>query len=386
MIDEAAKINKESYLKDELYALIKKDDSIFNFIQDSTLDGLWYWDLTNPENEWMNNEFWEILGYDPSKMPHKSSAWQDIIFKEDLDLALVNFNKHLENPDHPYDQIVRYRHKNGNIIWVRCRGMAIRDENGKPIRMIGAHNDITSQKLAEADLIEANKTKDKLFSIIAHDLRGPIGSITGISELLIEGWNELPEENKLSLTSTIHQSLVNTYSLLDDLLSWSREQINKSSLAPGNLQLRDVITKSIANVKNIADLKNIKINNTIDNSISVFADENSLNVIARNIISNAIKFSFRDGTIDISGKINEFNSSSFAEISITDYGVGMTSHQLESLFKSETNTSTKGTEHEPGTGLGLILCKEFIERNGGTINLRSQKNKGTVVSFTLPIA
>jgi PAS domain S-box-containing protein len=92
------------------------------------LDGLWYWDLENPENEWMNAKFWTVLGYNPEEMPHKSSSWQNIIDQDDLKVAIDNFTKHCENPDHPYDQIVRYTHKSGSTVWIRCRGLAIRDK------------------------------------------------------------------------------------------------------------------------------------------------------------------------------------------------------------------------------------------------------------------
>ena len=144
------------YLKKELYALIQSDESIFDFIQNSALDGLWYWDLENPENEWMNARFWTVLGYNPDEMPHKSAAWQGIINQDDLKLASANFTRHCENPNHPYDQIVRYTHKNGSTVWIRCRGLAIRDNTGKPIRMLGAHQDITELKRKEEELCKAN--------------------------------------------------------------------------------------------------------------------------------------------------------------------------------------------------------------------------------------
>jgi PAS domain S-box-containing protein len=142
------------YLRDELYKLIKTDDTIFEFLQSAALDGLWYWDLENPEHEWMNAEFWTTLGYDPADMPHRADAWQDIINQDDLQVALNNFNKHLADPKHPYDQLVRYRHKDGSTVWVRCRGLAIRDDSGKPIRMLGAHNDVTKLKEAQQQVAE----------------------------------------------------------------------------------------------------------------------------------------------------------------------------------------------------------------------------------------
>jgi len=139
----------DHYLKKELYDLIKTDESIFEFIQKSSLDGLWYWDLEKPENEWMDEQFWTILGYDPKDMPHSPDGWQNIIFEDDLKVALDNFHKHLADANHPYDQIVRYRHKKGHTVWIHCRGVAIRDGNGKPLRMLGAHHDITEQKREE---------------------------------------------------------------------------------------------------------------------------------------------------------------------------------------------------------------------------------------------
>jgi PAS domain S-box-containing protein len=138
-----------NYLKKELYELVKSDEEIFDFIQDASVDGLWYWDVENPENEWMNPRFWKTLGYNPDEMPHKASAWQSIIHPDDLKLTLENFKKHCENPDHPYDQVVRYTHKNGSIMWIRCRGIAIRNKKGKAVRMLGAHIDVTKEKESE---------------------------------------------------------------------------------------------------------------------------------------------------------------------------------------------------------------------------------------------
>lgn len=146
-----------NYLRKELYSLIKSDESIFDFIQESSLDGLWYWDLENMEEEWMNPKFWTTLGYDPIKMPHKAAAWQDIIFPEDLALANENIQKHLTDPTYPYNQEVRYRHKNGSTVWIRCRGLAIRDKSGKPVRVLGAHTDITQLKRKEQLLLETNR-------------------------------------------------------------------------------------------------------------------------------------------------------------------------------------------------------------------------------------
>jgi len=145
-------MSEKHYLKNELYNLLSSNSDIFDFLQHGSLDGLWYWDLENPDNEWMNSRFWELLGFDPNEKKHLAKEWQDLIHPDDLKKAIDNFNKHCENPKHPYDQIVRYRHKEGKTVWVRCRGIAIRNKEGKPIRMLGAHNDLTEQKELEEKL------------------------------------------------------------------------------------------------------------------------------------------------------------------------------------------------------------------------------------------
>ena len=152
---------KKHYLEQELYDLIRNNDYIFDFLQEGSLDGIWYWDIEKPENEWMSPRFWTNFGYDPSEKKHLSAEWQDMIFKDDLIIATENFKKHCEDPKYPYDQIVRYRKKDGSTAWVRCRGIAIRDENGKPIRMIGAHNDISDIKKTEQELVIKNKIIEK---------------------------------------------------------------------------------------------------------------------------------------------------------------------------------------------------------------------------------
>jgi len=157
---------EEHYLQRELYELFQKDRAIFEFLQHGSLDGIWYWDIENPESEWMSPRFWGLFGYDHKKKKPLASEWQDLIYPDDLQIALTNFNKHCQDPNHPYDQIVRYRHKDGSTVWVRCRGMAIRDNTGMPIRMLGAHTDLTQLKRTEEKLrqrtIELEEINKKL--------------------------------------------------------------------------------------------------------------------------------------------------------------------------------------------------------------------------------
>ncbi len=143
------------YLERELYERVRSEPRLFDFLAKGCLDGIWYWDLESRDHEWMSPGFWELLGYNASEKAHLASEWQAMIFPEDLEAALENLDAHLANPDHTYDQLVRYRHRDGSTVWVRCRGIAIRDAGGRPIRMLGAHNDVTALKQMEDERREA---------------------------------------------------------------------------------------------------------------------------------------------------------------------------------------------------------------------------------------
>ncbi len=201
------------YLKEELYELMRTDETIFDFIQHSLLDGIWYWDLENPENEWFNSKFWTVLGYNPDEMPHKSSAWQDIINRDDLRVAIENFNRHCNDPNHPYDQVVRYKHINGSTVWIRCRGLAIRDVNGKPIRMLGAHYDITDQKQIELELAESAERFKSLHNasfggIAIHDKGVILECNQGLSAMTGYSLDELIGMDGLLLIAPEHRAMV----------------------------------------------------------------------------------------------------------------------------------------------------------------------------------
>ncbi|WP_087017668.1 sensor domain-containing diguanylate cyclase [Thaumasiovibrio subtropicus] len=172
---------EENYLKEELYSLISSNPEIFDFICESSLDGIWYWDVVEGNNEWMSPELWHLLGYDPADKAHLVTEWQELINQDDLKLATKNFLLHCEDPNHKYDQEVRYKHKNGTTVWVRCRGKAIRDENGKVIRLFGAHTDITELKRTQLELERKN---EQLQHMVTHDNLTGLLNRKGLSDCL----------------------------------------------------------------------------------------------------------------------------------------------------------------------------------------------------------
>lgn len=155
----------DNYLKGELDLLIAQENVLLSFLDLGSVDGIWFWDIERPANEWMSPRFWITLGYAPEEKKHLSSEWQALINPDDLKVALNNFKLHCQNPSHPYDQIVRYQHKNGSTVWVRCRGFAIRDKTGKPLRMLGVHNNITEYKNAEMKVKLLNAELEKLSTL-----------------------------------------------------------------------------------------------------------------------------------------------------------------------------------------------------------------------------
>lgn len=169
----------EHYLKAELYRLVQEDPHIFEFLQAGSLDGIWYWDIEHPENEWMSPRFWEVLGYDPTTRRHDPAEWQGLMNPEDLQISLENLAAHVEDPSHPYDQIVRYRHRDGSTVWLRCRGVAVRDRNGTAVRMLGAHNEITRLKETELKLRAALEEKSNLMRELHHRVKNNLAMVHG---------------------------------------------------------------------------------------------------------------------------------------------------------------------------------------------------------------
>jgi signal transduction histidine kinase len=234
----------------------------------------------------------------------------------------------------------------------------------------------------EAKLIESNKTKDKFFSIIAHDLRSPFTSLLGISDLLLKNHKVYEADERDKFIKLINNSAKNTYNLLSNLLTWSCSQQNRIEYLPEIINIEMICNEVISLLSQLSIDKSISLSNKIDTSIFVNADKNMIKIILSNLITNAIKFTNKKGSIIVSAK--EIEKDNCIEISISDTGIGIPNDRINDLFRIDKNASTLGTEKEKGTGLGLILCKEFVEKNNGKISVESVVNKGSKFSFTLP--
>ncbi|MEL7588440.1 MAG: HAMP domain-containing sensor histidine kinase [Prolixibacteraceae bacterium] len=230
------------------------------------------------------------------------------------------------------------------------------------------------------ELMETNDSKDAFFSIIAHDLKNPFGIILGLADILTTQYHDFDEEERKRFIYEINNSSKLIYELLENLLTWARSQSGKIKIKKENLDLKEAAEKSIASHDGNARQKNIAIVNEIPEHVTIYADKYTLSVIINNLLNNAIKFTPEGGKINFSARVEPDR----VEISIKDTGVGMSKEALAGLFMSSGLPTSPGTNNEKGTGLGIILIRDFIEKNDGKFHVESEPGVGTDFRFSLP--
>ena len=280
------------------------------------------------------------------------------------------------------------KRKDGEKIWFYEDAHAVKDEHGQIQFFEGFVIDITKRKKADAEVIQKteelqklNNEKDKFFSIIAHDLRSPFNSFLGLTQIMAEELSSLTTEELQKIAVSMRNSAVNLFRLLENLLQWSRVEQGSLPFDPEMTDLKTDIDESIAMVLESARNKEIKITYEIPKDLMVYADSNMLRTVIRNLVSNAIKFTPYQGKITLEAQSLENNNTL---ISIKDTGIGMTPDIIEHLFQLDGKTNRKGTHGEPSSGIGLLLCKEFVTRHGGRIWVDSAEGKGSTFYFTFP--
>jgi PAS domain S-box-containing protein len=234
---------------------------------------------------------------------------------------------------------------------------------------------------SEAQLKELNATKDKFFNIVAHDLKNPFTSLLGSSELLFRNIGQMDLEKIKTLALILNDSAKNGYAILQNLLDWSRSQTGLLKFNPERINLKKLIGENISNLQLPAANKDIDLRSEAKDDNYVFADKNMINTILRNLLSNSIKFTNRGGKVIVRSTINSFE----VIISVKDTGIGISKENIEKLFRIDVKYSRPGTDNEQGTGLGLKLSKEFVEKQGGRIWVESVENGGSDFKFTIPL-
>ncbi|NJO90673.1 MAG: PAS domain S-box protein [Chloroflexia bacterium] len=281
-----------------------------------------------------------------------------------------------------------YIRKDGTVFPVEMRTYLLKDPEKKHFGMWAIIRDITERKRVEADIKQKNETlsklnsdKDLFLSIIAHDLKGPFNTVLGFLDLLKKNLHQYDMDKIEKFISIVNTSAHSYFHLLEDLLLWARSQSGRMPYNPQYLNYLQVFQYVSEVLGSIANTKNIKINNIANEEITLWGDLDMLKTVLRNLVSNAIKFNNEGGKVDICAERKEM----FVTISVSDDGIGMEPEIITNLFDIRKTISTEGTAKESGTGLGLILCKEFVEKHGGEIWVESEVGKGSVFYFTLPL-
>ncbi len=359
---------------------LKESEERWKFAIEGADDGLWDWNLET--NEIFFSQQWKrMLGYEEHEIANHLDEWIKRVHPDDIQKCKEDIQDHKDGKTSCYYNLHRILCKNGSYMWILARGKILtKDKSDKPLRMIGTHTDLTERKEIENQLIQSNIDKNLLISILAHDLKSPFNAILGFLNLVIENirvYNIDKIEQQLNL---VLGSVKNTYILLDDLLSWARAHSDKLPFEPQSLNFSTLAEEMIVTLAPNSTGKNISITYYSKDEIILYADKNMISTILRNLVANAIKFTNSGGRIEIVAEKAEL----WVIIKVSDNGVGIEPNIVSGLFDIYRFNSTAGTAEEKGTGFGLLLCKDLVEKHGGKIWVESEVGKGSDFKFSLP--
>lgn len=371
----------DHYLKTELEHEMSVNPAMWQFVQEASLDGVWYWDLEQPDHEWMSPEFWKLFGIEPSGKTHNPAEWQDIINPDDLKVALVNFEQHCADPNHPYDQVVRYKHVDGSTIWVRCRGQAIRDDTGKAIRMLGVHNEITAVKRryeTGRELAAANSELRSFAYAVSHDLKSPVNTVSMLLAELLENERHALSKDGLDLVALAGASIKRMQMLIEDLLSYTSIIGEVVEFEP--VSLDDLAQDVVDDLRQDIETSGAEVE--VGRLPKVIAHGAQMRLLLENLIGNAVKYGKKEG----GNKIKLFATAvdgNQVEINVQDRGIGIEEADFEKVF-AVFGRLHRNEEYD-GVGLGLALCRRIVMNHGGTITLQSKSGQGSCFAVKLPL-
>lgn len=331
-----------------------------------------------------NQVFQETFGYSEAEL--KSMTFKELTHPDHLEADLENINLLIQRKTDVYRTEKRYITKSNQVVWGNAQVSIVRDKRENFLYFLVMINNITSYKNAEAEirtkneqLLKLNAEKDKFFSIIAHDLRSPFNTFLGFTEMMAEELYSMTLDEIQKIATDMRNSAFNLYRLLENLLEWSMIQRGVTPFNPIQLNLADLVRENLKTSLEPIRRKSIKLNMHIPESVSLIADPNMIGTVIRNLLSNAIKFTPRNGTVTISATKTETGT---VEFTFSDTGIGMSEEMVSSLFNLDSHNNRPGTEGELSTGLGLLLCKEFIEKHGGNISVKSEPGQGSSFIIT----
>lgn len=357
-----------------------KDSQLrWKFALEGSKDGVWDWNIET-NIVYFSPQWKAMLGYGEDELNDELDEWKKRVHPDDLDKCLSDIGDHLNGVTDAYTNIHRLLCKDNSYKWVLDRGMITeRKGDGKPVHIIGTHTDLTERMEMENTLRKLNADKDQFIRILGHDLRSPFNALIGFSDLLIENLDQFDRQQIEKQLRIIHQTSVSTFNLLDQILLWSKSQSGNLVLNIEKFGFVNAVQEVLNTVEKVATQKNIQTVIVDPNDSIITADMNIFRTVLRNLIINAIKFTHTNGRIVISAK----KESDRIVTTVMDNGVGIEPSQMATLWDVNSNSTTNGTGGESGTGFGLKLCKELVERHGGHIWVESVAGKGSEFFFTL---
>ncbi len=362
---------------DESRNMMQKKQEPINSLFEQAVMGIAYLDEHNHVTT-ANEAFQDLVQYSLDDL--QEIPFSHIIYPADLEKEQVLRKEVLEGKRKDYSLEQRYIRKDGELVWVSAHTTYIQESQDVSVQTVIFAHDISAWKHHEQELLKANSIKDKFFMIIGHDLRNPIESIKILTSFIEHELEQNNIDSIREITSMLSDQADHTQKLLSNLLRWSQAQTKQISFNPKQLNITAIIQEQVRENSPIAHNKNIVLEQDLDMELWVDADAEMLKVILRNLITNAIKFSYADSTVWLKAQ----ERTDDVLITIEDQGKGIPPLVFDKLFHPESKVSTNGTQDERGTGLGLLLCKEFVEYHGGKIWAESSQDKGSKFMFTLP--
>ena len=307
------------------------------------------------------------------------NGWAEGVHPDDLDFCVQTYVTAFDRRE-AFLMEYRLKNRNGEYRWIRDFGRPFYDLDNTFLGYIGSCFDITPIKDNESKLIELNRTKDKFFSIIAHDLKSPFNTIIGFSDQLIERVEANDYEGIGQMAGFILQSANRTLDLVNNLIKWGQLQSGGILYKPEKFDIGEQLGETSLLLSGMAGQKSITIKNKVSEGLMIYADKEMTGTVLRNLISNALKFTPAGGTVELSAEVK----TNEVIVSVNDNGVGIDANRIGKLFSISENVSTPGTQQEHGTGLGLVLCKEFMDKNRGRMWVESTVGTGTTFYISLP--
>jgi len=375
-----------SYRKQAEEAL-KESEARWLYALEGAGDGVWDWNLLTNEH-YFSRQWKAMLGYEEAEIGNSTEEWENRVHPDDLDEYKELLEKYFQGEINVCEVEYRMRCKDGDYKWILSRGKIIeRTDEGQPARMIGTHSDISERRKQQENILQLNKEleelnnrKNKLISIIGHDLRSPFTSITTLLDIIQNDWQHTFSDELKKYFELLNEKVETTYNLLESLLTWSRTHMDKVSYHPTNVMITPMIESTISLLSTQAEKKNITITFETSSATEIYADGDMIQTIIRNLISNAIKFTHPGGNIHIATK----HVKNDTEISVKDTGVGISREDIDKIMHPNTSFTSYGTSGEKGTGLGLDICRDFAEKHGGKLWVTSTPGEGSTFFFNIP--